>query len=239
MLAKIITCQDHQRNLQSDILNLVNKQKGLAPILIVILIALVVGGYFIYQKQLKPVVQPTTPAVSPNKESTNSAEIVNWRTYTDMQFNYSIKYPSTADIINYPTKASETPDLLGALLIDVYAGDTEVQAPGMYVIRIWSNLGIKIVDEKTRDEWCSQLTQKELKNSQLSCGANLNLFKATETNGLKAFRSAATDNRMESYYIPNGDYVYEIRFDNIKFIKEKTVNDSVPSQILSTFKFTQ
>lgn len=33
-----------------------NKQKGLAPILIVILIALVIGGYLIYQKQVKPVV---------------------------------------------------------------------------------------------------------------------------------------------------------------------------------------
>lgn len=54
MLAKIITCQDHQRNLQSDILKLVNKQKGLAPILIIILIALAVGGgYLIYTNYLK------------------------------------------------------------------------------------------------------------------------------------------------------------------------------------------
>lgn len=74
-----------------------NKQKGLAPILIVFLIALTVGGYLLYQKQTKPavVLQPVTqplssPVTSPT--ATNSAEMANWKTYTDAH-GLSFEYP--------------------------------------------------------------------------------------------------------------------------------------------------
>ncbi len=42
-------------------------QKGLAPILIVVLIALALGGYFIYQKQIS-----LTPTIQPSPTSTTS-----------------------------------------------------------------------------------------------------------------------------------------------------------------------
>ncbi|MBI4035544.1 hypothetical protein HY383_01220 [Candidatus Daviesbacteria bacterium] len=71
-----------------------NQQKGLAPILIVLLIALGIGGYLIYQKQAKPVVpQPVTSPAAPNSaETANPDSIgVNWKTYDNKI--YSLKIP--------------------------------------------------------------------------------------------------------------------------------------------------
>lgn len=68
------------------------KQKGLAPILIVLLIALGIGGYLLYQKQQQTIQAPPTPTST--FESTNSAETANWKTYANDKYNFSFKYPS-------------------------------------------------------------------------------------------------------------------------------------------------
>ncbi|MDO8570435.1 MAG: PsbP-related protein [Candidatus Daviesbacteria bacterium] len=75
-----------------------SESKGFAPILIIILIALAVGGYLLYQKQVKPVatpqpvIQPTSvPTISPS--ATDSAETANWKTYTNSKYGFSFKYP--------------------------------------------------------------------------------------------------------------------------------------------------
>lgn len=64
-------------------------EAGLAPILIVILITLGVGGYLLFQKQVKPVVVPQQTA-----QSTTSAETASWKTYTNTEVGFSIKYPN-------------------------------------------------------------------------------------------------------------------------------------------------
>ncbi len=99
------------------------KQSGFAPILIVLILATAaLGGYFYFQKSQASPTTPTSPihACSPDskvcsdgshvgrippncdfapcpspKESTNSADISNWKTYTDTSYGFSIKYPST------------------------------------------------------------------------------------------------------------------------------------------------
>jgi len=59
---------------------------------------LAVGGYLIYQKQIRSVVpQPTIqPSPSPvaSSTSTNSAETANWKTYTNKKYNFSFTYPA-------------------------------------------------------------------------------------------------------------------------------------------------
>lgn len=78
-------------------------QKGLAPILIVVLIAvLAVGGYLLYNQQTKltSAPQPTTqstpaPSVNPT-ESAEPVDISNWKTYTNSKYGYSVKYPNNA-----------------------------------------------------------------------------------------------------------------------------------------------
>lgn len=98
-------------------LNKMNKQKGLAPILIVILIALGISGFLIYtnysNNRTKPAisVQPSQvyPTSNGSSESTDSAETANWKTLT-CAFkgvdNFSIKYPANWYIAQ-PSKCSD------------------------------------------------------------------------------------------------------------------------------------
>ena len=71
------------------------RQAGLAPILIVVLIAvLAVGGYLIYKlprTSVSPPAPQTTPAPSPTPDATT-----NWKTYQTERDNisFSFKYPS-------------------------------------------------------------------------------------------------------------------------------------------------
>lgn len=82
------------------------KQKGLAPILIIIIIASVLGGYLLYTKQIKPTSLPqkqiaapqSTPdeTVNPDLKTVKSqASLIgaNWKTYIDTHYGYSLKYP--------------------------------------------------------------------------------------------------------------------------------------------------
>ncbi len=85
-----------------------NAQKGLVPLLMVVLIsAALLGGYFIYQRQNvtspQQIVQPSTPSPSDaSREPTGSAETANWKTYTykihgDSKYHFQIKYPNNWD----------------------------------------------------------------------------------------------------------------------------------------------
>ncbi len=73
-------------------------QKGFAPILIILLIALAVGGYSIYSNylnnQTKPTPQPTTHS-TPQPSPSPADEIANWKTYTNTKYGFSLKYPPT------------------------------------------------------------------------------------------------------------------------------------------------
>ena len=76
------------------------KQKGLAPILIVLLIATAISGYLIYQNQsakpTSPVTTVASPAPTAAAETANPDSIgANWKTYTASDFSF--KYPSSGD----------------------------------------------------------------------------------------------------------------------------------------------
>lgn len=84
-------------------------QKGLTPIVIVLLIALGIAGYLLYQSQAKPITDlSTSPQLpiesnsSPIPQPTNSPypiqspssdEISNWQTYSNQQYKFSFQYP--------------------------------------------------------------------------------------------------------------------------------------------------
>lgn len=77
-------------------------QKGLAPILIVILIAAAVGGYLVYSGKINLNQGKPTPAYRPPDAVTMSKsqndDTANWKTYvgtgTDGVSKFSVKYPS-------------------------------------------------------------------------------------------------------------------------------------------------
>lgn len=67
-------------------------QKGFAPLVIIILIALALGGYLVYQKQFKSVVVPQ-PASQPSPVPAISDDITNWKTYINSEYKYQLQYP--------------------------------------------------------------------------------------------------------------------------------------------------
>lgn len=77
------------------------KQKGLAPILIVLLIALAVGGYLLYQKQTKPV---SISQSSPTPIA--SDETANWKIFNS-NLSFSFKYPQNFWITSSETRKKD------------------------------------------------------------------------------------------------------------------------------------
>ena len=70
-------------------------QKGLAPLLLVLLLALGIGGYLLYQKQN---IAPSTQQTVQSSASVNK-ETASWETYEDVQRRYSFKYPKGWKIV--------------------------------------------------------------------------------------------------------------------------------------------
>lgn len=73
------------------------KQKGFAPIIFLVLIALAVVGYFGY-KTYWPKIQGPVFSSFPALDPTAS-----WKTYTNTKAGISFKYPATINLKEYPT----------------------------------------------------------------------------------------------------------------------------------------
>lgn len=79
------------------------EQKGLAPIVIVVLMAvLAVGGYLIYKlpRTVTPLPTPQTtpapsPTPSPSPAPTGTKETADWKIYSNPKLGYSVKYPKS------------------------------------------------------------------------------------------------------------------------------------------------
>ena len=82
-------------------------QKGFANIILVVIIvaAIAVGGYFVFVKKSEPTAQQPTPTppsaqtktpVSPTPTPKN--ETANWAVYSNTKYNYSFRYPTNFTI---------------------------------------------------------------------------------------------------------------------------------------------
>lgn len=78
--------------------NLSVNQKGLAPILIIIILAAsLVGGYLVYinySNNQNKTIPPLIPQSTPQPLPTPTDETTKWKTYTNIDRSYSFKYPS-------------------------------------------------------------------------------------------------------------------------------------------------
>lgn len=106
-------------------------QKGFAPILILIILAVLTsGGYFVYQKQIKttppipfpqPTIQPYSnllpkePTESEKKlriqKTANLEQTIDWKIYKDDKYSIQVKYP-TDWVIKKDTKILGVGDLI-------------------------------------------------------------------------------------------------------------------------------
>lgn len=81
-------------------------QKGLVPILIVLILAFLVGGYLVYQNQPKPSPSPQpSPSPDASPAPNGAGETANWKTYISSEF--SLKYPNTLFIDPEKVKEGE------------------------------------------------------------------------------------------------------------------------------------
>ncbi|MBI2085838.1 hypothetical protein HYT74_00695 [Candidatus Daviesbacteria bacterium] len=195
------------------------KQKGLAPILIVLLIALGIGGYLTYQKQIKPVAAPqqvtqSIPTPSSNPESFVSTEFANWKTHADQKYNFTIKYPVTFSHKNKTTnKDGKT------INIDMWA-ENYTSKPTLFYIYSYDN-SINL-DLKTTD-FVSNYTFKNITEESIIM---LNQKVKKTTFDKNFFSIGPLDKGRYNYtFVYFAPQLYPGQFEQF-------------DQILSTFKFT-
>lgn len=223
-------------------------QKGLVPILIIILVAAaVLGGYFIYQNQPKPTPppQPKTlinpedysnpPASTYISESIPSAETANWKTYANTQFKFLIKYPldflvndkaakNTITIEKEYQSQKEAPGYPSFMYISLIPDDFKGKAGEIYVYdpeeaRMLLNMQIGGTDQDQRYTRLADL---------IIDGVNAKVFE-------NLVPPRGSDKRR--LYFHKGSNTYMIGL--VTSSEDKSMTLETFNQILSTFKFTQ
>lgn len=72
-------------------------QKGQTQVLIIVVIlAVFLGGYYLGQQRIKPTPTPPQPIITPSPSP--SDETANWKTYTSTRYNFTFRYPIQAKI---------------------------------------------------------------------------------------------------------------------------------------------
>lgn len=200
-------------------------QKGLAPILIVLLIAVAagIGGYLFYtnyaqdrtkltppqtiQETTQTTLQPSPNPTATNFGSTSSAEIANWKTYEGK--NFLISYP---DNLNPTNK-----NYLLEVVESVQLGERDKQKIGSIVVSV--SLG-------------GETMFKNRKETYLTFGMYNQKEEEVLISGVKAWRISGTDD--------NGNFrQYTLFYKNdLEFeIDNFGISKNTYDQILSTFKF--
>lgn len=209
-------------------------QKGFAPILIVILIALAVGGYLLYQKQVKPVVIPQTviqptsvPVISP--VASDSAETANWKTYTNTDGKYLIKYPS--DYLLEETDSIKTPEKFPVGKKQVAIKSSAQVVNFIIYINYYPILDLSQTNEAMQQvSGCDSENVREIKN-----GPKGRDFIIGDQTAILYEDSLCAQFTAANFYSSHNDRVYSISVASTeKYGLHKTIVD----QILSTFKFT-
>lgn len=187
------------------------KQKGLAPILIVLILAAAVGGYLLYSGKINlnqtttQVAQPTsTPDVSP--APTADAETANWKTFKNTKLGYEIKYPS-----DWSIRDEDGSGMLFMLTKQNKSGFIELQG------------------ELVFDLQPSQSVENWLKNTPGFGGE----YKMVNINGEIAYlgEEGKSIEGSTQIYIKHKDKYLSIALSEFKFAEVEG--------ILSTFKFTE
>lgn len=214
-----------------------SNQKGLAPILIVLLIAVLgVGGYFVYTSLRGGVADV---AISPSgipaittvpTSSSNPDETANWKTYTDTKQKFSIKYPPAWTVF---------PNIVGGIIPGfdgTIINSANKLEPHGEILAEEGQAGISInvvgTDKLTNE---TLLNYHKRKFSSPDKGGND--YTETTLNTIPAIKHVRTTTEPDSgqiiYLVSNREWVYWL---NVSV--HNTSYQKIVDQILSTFKFT-
>jgi len=209
-------------------------QKGFAlPILILAIVGIsIIGvvGYFLYQNQTKPapitLPQPSPSLTSVTKESTNSAIMTDWKTYTNAKFTFM--YPSNGyvqidrpDWIEIPNEQNTEPYFIFRIQLK--------DNPDRLTIK-------QLVDQRV----------EEIRNNQYNLSANTQADKTLQT--MKEYRNGQINGiKLATFFEGYPTGYGEILMAKDNFVYDFTIHDGsgnvdtlyekMLDQILSTFKF--
>lgn len=206
-------------------------QKGVAPILIVILVALLgIGGYFAYTSLRgsgeagNVAISPSnTPQPSPSTtESTGSAEIANWKTYTNAKYSYTLKYPPEWRILTKGLSDESTSPF------PIINSPCELSTES-----VCSQVSVSMNEEFREPNSISNKTNTKLDNEDAIA------FEVSQPNvnesGMLLY-AISVDHNNNKYTLTYSETQKDGHFiTNMNNWKNKKIFD----QILSTFKFTQ
>lgn len=203
-----------------------NKQKGLAPIIVVILMAaLAVGGYLIYSQQSKPapVQQATQPTPIPD-------ETANWKTYKSEKLGFEFKYPP-----QYTIKVYEELNRMSVLIDPQYRWGFSVLTDKNSHLVSYDSLQTcdKVFEQINRDDQTARVNcldngkkfgQEQDVSDVILGGISAKSFYVTSTGQGGTTRVIQTVNNPRIQ-------IYLMTYQRKDF-------DKIIDQILSTFKFT-
>lgn len=204
---------------KSATLNSMLTQKGLAPIVIIILIAAAIGGFLVYsgkinlkQETTTQIAQPTpTPDDSPVPNGTG--ETVGWKTYNDEKNGYSIRYPKEWNLKS-PSGQEDPTDL--------------VLKNGLETI----NIIVFPTDKKTLAEWQEFTKDKEGSSTKIIEQSSVTI---DSIEAEKVVQESFQRSGQVTVTTVNNEKVYQIITIFSSTTKEMALKDF--DQILSTFKF--
>lgn len=214
---------------------------------VILLTIIGVGIYVLGTRKNQPAIQNLQPTSSPtashssptndiNLESTGSAETANWKTYTDVENQYSVRYPSTWSIEKYSREYAFVGNSQGIKIFSEYQKSHK------------SNLYITIEVEKNT----KNLSLDDFLNNYLLCGdaAAVDNKCPKGEYGTKIVIAGLLGRKLVNPPGPiASEQVIVLKSDKIFsfFVPTAQLNDDAYSfqdkeayfdQILSTFKFT-
>ncbi len=198
-------------------------QKGLTPILIVLILAALIGGYVLYSRQKSSTPSSLQPFDSaqgkPTPQTSSSAEMANWKTYTNIPNGFSIKYPSEWNVKENTYNKSDLPKF-----------SVTIMPPSKPDIEFPPIIGVRVYDNS------SSLTLENFVKKQNPFSFQSTTVVVSGVGGIKISLPGATNN--DHIFLAFNKNIYDISLDH-SVKKEDDINSETFNQILSTFKFTQ
>jgi hypothetical protein len=210
---------------------LIVRQKGVAPILVLLIIAVLGGlGFWGYKTEIIRISLPQkeTASVS-NSPSPTTDPTKDWKTYTDTTYNFSFKYPNSGSV---KTNSKRDDLLLGGASFHLNYNDSEFrpQVSEVYV-NVFDNNNLDL------DTWLEQNSTGKPFGSddkkEYSGYVNLGKGQLSGKSGVK-FRDDVMGFTAHNIAVKWNNYIYVVGY-----VEVADDLSTEYSQILSTFKFTQ
>lgn len=212
-------------------------QKGFAPIIIILIVFIGMGGYFGYKyflpvkstdrlanttsRPIKPIEKPTTTPFPTDQGSVSEGDNTGWLKYTNLSKGYSVQFPSNV----YKRKPCVGEELLLIPTdLELSTSYSECNRDTSYNFEI-RTLGTNEVKTPTSDQYYSVKTE-----SVNVVGKAVTTYTSTLTVEPDPDSMAPLE-WVKVAYITNGSKSHKVQITD-------TENEKLFDQILSTFKFT-